>query len=144
MAGTVAVLGTPSLVPADIPPLPELPWKSVAGAPAPAPVPAAAILYVSERCAHCGPAARAASAAAADAGATLVVVAHGSIDSTRGYARTLALRSPVAADTGGALGRALGVRHVPVLFLFARDGSRSVLVGFRGARDYARALGTLR
>lgn len=142
MAGTVVVLGTPSLVPADIPSLPELPWKSVAGAPAP--VPAAAILYVSERCVHCGPAARAATAAAADAGTTLVVVAHGSIDSTRRYARTLALRSPVAADTGGALGRALGVRHVPVLFLFARDGSRSVLVGFRGRRDYARALGTLR
>lgn len=142
MAGTVAVLATPARVEADIAPLADLPWTAVAGSPAP--TPSAAILYVSERCAHCAPAARAASAAAADAGVTLVVVAHGSIDSTRRYAGKLSLRFPVAADTGGMLGRALGVRNVPALFLFARDGSRSVLVGFRGARDYARALRTLR
>lgn len=142
VAGTLAILSTPSQVAADVPALPALPWAAVAGAPAP--LPPAAILYASERCAHCAPAARAASAEAAAAGVTLVVVAHGSADSTRRYAARLSLRSPVAADTSGALGRALGVRNVPALFLFARDGSRSVLVGFRDARAYARALRTLR
>ena len=142
VAGTLAILSTPSQVAADVPALPALPWAAVAGAPAP--LPPAAILYASERCAHCAPATRAASTAAAAAGVTLVVVAHGSVDSTRRYAARLSLRSPVAADTSGALGRALGVRNVPALFLFARDGSRFVLVGFRDARDDARALGTLR
>lgn len=142
VAGTLAILSTPPQVAADVPPLPALPWASLAGASAPETP--AAILYASERCAHCAPAARAASAAAADAGVTLLVVAHASIDSTRRYAARLSLRAPVAADTNGALGRALRVRNVPALFLFARDGSRAVLVGFRDARDYARALRTLR
>lgn len=142
LAGTVALFATPSQVTANVPSLDRLPWETVAGAAAPEPP--AAILYVSERCAHCAPAAKAASAAAADAGATLVVVARGSVDSTRRYARQLALRSPIASDTNGAIGRALGVRSVPAMFLFARDGSRSVLVGFRGGREYARALRGLR
>lgn len=140
LAGTVALIATPSHIEAKVPPLDALPW-SVSGTDRPdLPV---AILYVDERCSHCGPAAREASASASASGATLLVVGRGSRDSTRDYGRRLALRSPIGADTSGALGRALGVRAVPALFLFARDGQRAVLVGFRGG-DYARALRRLR
>lgn len=142
LAGIVAVVVTPTQVTATVPPLDALPWGTVVGAATPT-LPLA-ILYVSERCSHCGPATRAASAAASDLGATLLVVARGRVDSTRRYAERLAVAAAVVADTSGTFGRALGVRAVPALFLFARDGQRSVVVGFRGRRGYERALGTLR
>lgn len=141
LAVALAVATTPRFARAKIPPLDSLPWASVGRLEAPnAPL---AVLYVQSRCTHCSGAAAAFDSIARNAALQVVMITSDSAPAADAYRTRLSLRHPIALDTTRAMMRALRLQSVPTLIVFSRDGSRHLVVGFRGASAYRSLLRSL-
>jgi hypothetical protein len=141
LAVVVAVTTTPRFVAAKVPRLDSLPWSAVGQSAPRAPV---ALLYVQSACSHCSAAASALDSMARTATAHVIVMTSDSPSAANAYRAKLSLREPIALDTSRAMMHALQIHSVPTLIVFSRDGTRHLLVGFRGARAYGSLLHSIR
>jgi hypothetical protein len=137
LAVVVAVTTTPRFVAAKVPPLDSLPWNAVNMAAPHSPV---ALLYVQSRCIHCSAAASALDSLTRTGPTHGIVMTSDSLTAARAYRAKLSLREPIALDTSRAMMHVLQIHSVPTLIVFASDGSRHLLVGFRGPRPYGNLL----
>jgi hypothetical protein len=141
LAAVLAVASTPRFARAKVPPLDSLPWNAVAGIERPrTPL---ALLYVQSSCSHCSAAARAIDSLALAGHFRAVIVTSDSAAAADAYRAKLSLRSPIALDTAKAMLHALNIESVPTLIVFAPDGARHLVVGFRGDAPYRRLLRSL-
>ena len=138
LAGAVVSLSTPAYAGARVPPASALPWPVTTAAADRRPP--FVLLYVDSHCSHCSRAAVLVDSFVAARRLRGIIMSGETPGDADAYTRRLGLRLPIATDSSFVLLHAIGTRSVPTMVLFHADGSRQLVVGFTGDRQYRKTL----